>query len=55
MPALTNREIGILVPLTIFVLWFGVYPAPLLDILNPVISSISDTVSQAQLVAFSLQ
>ena len=55
MPALTNREIGILVPLTIFILWFGVYPAPLLDILNPVISTISDTVSQNQLVVSSLQ
>ena len=55
MPALTNREIGILVPLTIFILWFGVYPAPLLDILNPVISTISDTVSQTQLVVSSLQ
>ena len=37
-------------PLTIFILWFGVYPASLLDILNPVISTISDTVSQTQLV-----
>ena len=55
MPALTNREIGILVPLTIFILWFGVYPASLLDILNPVISTISDTVSQTQLVVSSLQ
>ena len=55
MPALTNREIGILVPLTIFILWFGVYPASLLDILNPVISTISDTVLQTQLVVSSLQ
>ena len=55
MPSLTNREIGILVPLTIFILWFGVYPASLLDIFNPVISTISDTVSQTQLVVSSLQ
>ena len=45
MPALNNREISILSPLTIFILWFGVYPAPLLDVLNPVVVMISETVA----------
>ena len=55
MSTLTNREIGILVPLTIFILWFGVYPCTSFRYFDPVISTISDTVSQTQLVVSSLQ
>ena len=55
MPALNNREIGILLPLTIFVIWFGVFPAPLLDILNPVVALLSETVSNAQIATASLE
>lgn len=55
MPVLNKREISILVPLTILIIWFGVYPAPLLDILNPVISSISETVTNTQLAKINFK
>ena len=55
MPVLNNREITILVPLTIFIVWLGVYPAPLLDVLNPVVSLISGVVSNSQLTTANLQ
>ena len=55
MPLLNNREISILVPLTVLILWFGIYPAPLLDIINPVVSSISETVSNAAMLTANLQ
>ena len=29
---LTNRELAILVPLVVLILFFGVYPAPVLDV-----------------------
>ncbi len=51
MPELNNREISILTPLTIFILWFGVYPAPLLDILNPVVTSLSETLASTIAIA----
>jgi len=38
---LDRREIAIFVPLTILVLWLGVYPASLLDIMNPVINALT--------------
>ncbi len=55
MPVLNNREIGILLPLTIFVIWFGIFPAPLLDVLNPVVALLSETVSNAQIATASLE
>ena len=42
---LNRREIAIFVPLTILVLWLGIYPASLLDIMNPVISSLTADVT----------
>ena len=41
---LDRREFLIFVPLTILVLWLGVYPASLLDIMNPVISDLTNNV-----------
>jgi NADH-quinone oxidoreductase subunit M len=55
MPVLNNREITILVPLTIFIVWFGIYPAPLLDVLNPVVALISEAVSNTQMATANLQ
>lgn len=34
MAALTRREFAIFIPLTILVLWFGIYPATLLDVME---------------------
>ena len=34
LEALSSREVLIFVPLTVFVLWFGVYPSTLLDIME---------------------
>lgn len=55
MPVLNNREITILAPLTIFIVWFGVYPAPLLDVLNPVVALISEAVSNTQMATANIQ
>lgn len=38
---LDRREICIFVPLTILILWLGVYPVSLLDIMNPVIAELT--------------
>ena len=40
MARLDQREVAIFVPLTILVLWLGVYPASLLDVMNPIIEQI---------------
>ncbi len=49
MSVLNKREIGILAPLTIFILWFGVYPAPLLDVLSPVVSTLTELIIRTEL------
>ena len=55
MAVLNNREIGILVPLTLFILWFGIYPAPLLDVLNPAVLVLSEAISNTQLETASIK
>ena len=40
MARLDQREVAIFIPLTILVLWLGVYPASLLDVMNPIIEQI---------------
>ena len=40
MARLEQREVAVFIPLTILVLWLGVYPASLLDVMNPIIEQI---------------
>ena len=45
MSALDRREVMIFVPLTILVLWFGIYPATLLDVMAYTVSDIMANVA----------
>ena len=45
MERITQREIVIFVPLTILVLWFGIYPASLLDVMAVSIQYVLDGVA----------
>jgi NADH-quinone oxidoreductase subunit M len=45
MDRINGREIFIFVPLTILVLWFGVYPASLLDVMAGSIQQVLDSVA----------
>ena len=38
------REIGIIIPLAILVIVFGVYPSPLLDLIHPTMDSLIDLI-----------
>jgi len=38
MAPLARREVMIFVPLALFVIWLGVFPALLLDVMNPLIA-----------------
>ncbi len=38
------REIGIIIPLAILVIFFGVYPSPLLDLIHPTMDSLIDLI-----------
>ena len=37
---ITGRELVTIIPLAIIILWFGVYPAPLLDMIAPAMDGI---------------
>ena len=37
---ISNREIGILIPLTFLVILFGVYPQPLIDVISGTMDTI---------------
>jgi NADH-quinone oxidoreductase subunit M len=43
-PDLTRQEIGMLVPLTFFMILFGVYPAPILELIHRASTTILDAV-----------
>ena len=40
LPDINKREIGILIPLTVLIIFFGVYPQPLIDIISGTMSTI---------------
>ena len=42
MERIGRREMLIFAPLTVFVLWFGVYPASLLDVMTSSILAVLD-------------
>ncbi len=41
------REIGIILPLAFLVILFGVYPAPLLDIIHPTMDGLIDLIQSS--------
>jgi NADH-quinone oxidoreductase subunit M len=47
MPAMERREFAIFVPLTILVLWFGVYPSSLLDVMEGSIQLVLDGIASS--------
>ena len=48
LEALSSREFLIFVPLTVFVLWFGVYPSTLLDIMELAVSDLLGQIGPQQ-------
>ena len=48
LEALSSREFLIFVPLTVFVLWFGVYPSTLLDIMELAVSDMLGQIGPQQ-------
>ena len=48
LEALSSREFLIFVPLTVFVLWFGVYPSTLLDIMELAVNDMLGQISHQQ-------
>jgi NADH-quinone oxidoreductase subunit M len=48
IPDLNFREIGILLPLVVIILWLGVYPRPVLDRMEPAVTRIVERVEGAR-------
>ena len=53
MARLDQREVAIFIPLTVLVLWLGVYPATLLDVMNPIIEQIVAQLDVVQAAALA--
>ena len=47
MEPMNRREFAIFLPITVLALWFGVYPASLLDLMAGSIQLVLDTVSSS--------
>ena len=48
LEALSGREFLIFIPLTIFVLWFGIYPSTLLDIMELAVTDVLGQIGPQQ-------
>ena len=55
MPPLDSREIVIFVPLSLLVLWFGVYPSALLDIMDASVSTLLSQLNNGLFLSASLR
>ena len=55
MPRLEGRETFIFVPLTILVIWFGVYPSSLIDIMDVSIKDLLSDVASGLTIALASQ
>ena len=51
MPRLEGRETFIFVPLTILVIWFGVYPSSLIDVMDVTIGELLSDISSGLTLA----
>ena len=51
IPDLNGREIGILLPLVIIIIWLGVYPKPVLDRMEPTVLRLIEQVDSRRFVA----
>ena len=43
---ISKREIATLVPLAVFVIGFGVYPSPLINVISPAMQNIIDIIQK---------
>jgi len=50
IPDLNRREIGILLPLILIILWLGIYPRPVLDRMEPSVTRLVEQVDAARFV-----
>jgi NADH-quinone oxidoreductase subunit M len=48
---LTRRELAVVVPLTLLIFWIGLYPGPLLRVINPSISAVVERLQAQTLLA----
>ena len=51
LPEINTREIMILIPLAILVIFLGIYPTPLLDVMKTTMSEIIFRVEVSELLA----
>ena len=49
LPDLTRREVALLVPLLILIVWIGVYPQPFFDLMAPAVDALAANLSAAAL------
>jgi NADH-quinone oxidoreductase subunit M len=50
IPDLNGREVGLLLPLVAIILWLGVYPAPILDRMEPSVGRLIERMESARFV-----
>ena len=51
MPDMNMRELGFFVPLIILVIWLGIYPAPVLDVMHVSVANLIDQATATKLPA----
>jgi NADH-quinone oxidoreductase subunit M len=54
LPDMTSRELATLAPLVVLTVFFGAYPAPILDIFGPSVESIIKPLNEAAAAAEAL-
>ncbi len=50
LPDLTNRELATVIPLAILVLWIGLYPGPLIEMMDASVLHLIQQTTGAQVV-----
>ena len=53
LPDLTSRELGTVIPLAILVLWIGLYPGPLMEMMDVSVADLIQQTTRAQVVEVS--
>jgi NADH-quinone oxidoreductase subunit M len=54
LPDMTPRELATLLPLIVLTVFFGAYPAPILDLFGPSVESIIKPLNEAAAAAHAL-
>jgi NADH-quinone oxidoreductase subunit M len=51
MPDMSARELGYFIPLILLVVWLGLYPVPVLDVMHASVSHLVEQVTTTKLIA----